>query len=113
MKIKQLIDFILANRGNKVFKNYNEAQIAFMVKEALDENCLYYAINSDNTIGGMILAKVSIASKTVWIEENLAMTLNNLKQFAKKAVTQFPGYTFEGFKHGKCKNFNKLFERIT
>lgn len=109
---KELLDFIVAHKGNKTFLYYDIAQIAFMVKEALDENSLYFVLDSNNKINGMILAKVSTASKTVWVEENLAMTMNNLKQFVRKAKTQFPGYDIEGFKHSRCKNFNKFIERI-
>jgi hypothetical protein len=109
---KELLDFIVSHKGNRTFLYYDIAQIAFMVKEALDENSLYFALDSNNKITGMILAKVSSASKTIWVEENLAMTMNNLKQFVRKAKTQFPGYNIEGFKHSRCKNFNKFIERI-
>jgi hypothetical protein len=109
---KDLIDFIVANKSNKTFKEYDISQIAFMVQEALGDNCLYYSMDSAGRITGMVLARVSEPSKTVWVEENLAMNMNNLKLFVRRAKFQFPNYTIAGFKNGKCKNFNKFIERI-
>lgn len=107
------MDFILANKADKVFRGYTIHQIGFMVKEAIAEDCLYYALNSDGRITGMILAKQSIPSKTVWVEENLAMTIANLHEFARKAKEQFRGFTFAGFKHGKCRNYSRFVNRLT
>ena len=109
-KFKDLIDFILANRTDKVFKGYDECQIAGMLLEALEDNCLYYATDN-NRITGMILAKLSGPSKTVWVEENLAMNMSNLRAFAKKAREQFVGYDFQGFKRGKSRDYNKFINK--
>jgi hypothetical protein len=110
---KDLLDFIMSNKADKVFKGYTIHQIAFMVKEAIAEDCLYYALNDSGCITGMILAKQSIPSKTVWVEENLAMTLDNLRAFAIQAKRQFSGFTFAGFKRGKCKSYDQFINRMS
>lgn len=109
---KHLYEFILANKKDKVFKGYDDMQIVTMLIEGLHDECLYYAADSNNQITGMILAKISVPSKTLWVEENLAMTLDNLKAFAKKAKQQFPEYTFQGFKCGKNRNYDKLLNKL-
>ena len=111
--VGHILDFIEANKGAKTFKEYNRGQIALMIIEAIEDKCLYIATDLTDNISGMILAKLSVPSKTLWIEENLSMSLVNLRLFAIKAKEQFPDYTFTGFKCGKDRNYNKLVNRLT
>jgi len=107
-----LIDFVMLNRTNKCFIGYSKEQVAGMIIYALSNNLLYYATDSLGNINGMILAKIE-DERTLWIEENLAMSLSNLKAFALKAKEQFPNYSFEGFKCRKSRKYNKLFNKLT
>src|ERR1017187_7625724 len=110
--VGQLIDFVMLNRTNKCFTGYSKAQVAGMIILGIDNKVLYYATNHDGNITGMILAKEE-ENKTLWIEENLAMTLSNLKAFCIKAKEQFPGYSFEGFKCRRNRKYNKLVNKLT
>ena len=110
--IGQLIDFVMLNRTNKCFINYSKAEVAGMMLEGLKNNLLYYALNQEGNISGMILAKKE-CDNTVWVEENLAMTLSNLRAFALKAKEQFPNCSFEGFKCNKSRKYNKLVNKLT
>jgi hypothetical protein len=110
---EQLIDFIMANKTNKVFKNMSLLEIAQEVKTALDENLLYYYTDS-NKILGMILADKDEANKIIFVRRNLAMTFDTLKLFAIKASKQFPGYKLRWFKHGIYKRHNteKFYKKL-
>jgi len=110
--IGNLIDFVMLNRTNKCFIGYSKEQVAGMILQGLTDNLLYYATTSSGAISGMILAKKE-DNETLWIEENLAMTLSNLKAFAVKAKKEFPNYSFEGFKCRKSRKYNKLFNKLT
>ena len=110
---KELVEFIMINKKDKVFKTYTESQIASMLIEGIDDNCLYYSQDKEGNVDGMILAKISLGSRTLWIEENLAMTLSNLRAFAKKARLQFPDFDFQGFKCGKNRNYNRLLNKLS
>jgi len=110
--VGQLIDFVMLNRKDKCFHDYSKEEVAGMIIQALSNNLLYYATDSLGNISGMILAKQE-DEKTLWIEENLAITLSNLKAFAIKAKEQFPNYSFEGFKCRKSRKYNKLFNKLT
>lgn len=107
-----IYDFVLANKSNKTFKEFNDAQIATLLIDGLRNKTLYYASNG-NTVTGMILAEVHIPSKKLFVLENLAMTLANLREFARKAKEQFPGFVITGFKHEKYHTYNKFINRIT
>jgi len=101
----QLIDFILEYRKDKVFTNLSKEQVAFMVKKAVDAGTLYYATDG-HKITGMILARKDDEKKILFIIENLALTIKNLRTFAKKAAVDFPGYGFEGIRHKRHAKFN-------
>lgn len=110
---KNLLDFVLTHKGNTTFIGYSDYQIAGMLCEGIDNQLLYYATSSDGSVVGMILAKLTEVSRVVWVEENLSISLSNLKMFALKAKQQFPDYNFQGFKRGSTRNFNRLFDRLT
>lgn len=111
--IGDLYQFVLHNKHNKVFTEYNNKQIVTLLMEGLMNNTLYYALDTEGKISGMILAEVQENKKTVFIVENLAMTLQNLMLFARKGREQFPGYHFQGYKHDKYKDYTKLSHRLT
>jgi len=54
----------------------------------------------------MILANVDDEKKEVYVTENLALTLSNLKLFAIKAKEKWPDYTLRWMKNGIYKNHN-------
>ena len=111
MTIGDVIDFVIEHRTNKVFKGYSNYQVAGMIIEGVNERRLYYS-ESEGKITGMILATVDYEKKIVWVEENLSMTLSNLKEFLKKAVVQFHGFQIKGFKCGKDRDYSKLINRF-
>ena len=111
----ELMKFIMENKKDKTFLNYSEPQIACMVKEALDDNCLYYHQNIDGSISGMILAEISTGSRVLFVMECLSMCLSTLRLFARKAKVQFKGYRLEWMRHGKHKVFNteRVYNKLT
>ena len=106
LKVRDLMKFIMDNKHDKVFKNMSENEIAFQVDECLEMNCLYYSIDADSNITGVILAIPYYKKGVLFVVENLAMTLSNLKAFARKAKIQFPTLRLEAIRHNKIHKFN-------
>lgn len=105
-----LITFILLNKG-KTFNEYStEKEIAWAVHFALENKTLYYSLDEWGNINGMIMAEKREPQHVLFIIENLAMSLKNLKQFARRASQDFKGYRLEWLKHGINKKHNT--ERI-
>ena len=100
---KDLLDFILKNKNDKVFLGFSDAQIAYAIKEGIDNGTLLYSVSSNGNLDGMILAKENKVDKILFITENLAVSMSNLKQFAKIAMERWPGYKLEFLKHNKHK----------
>ena len=110
--VGDLYQFILKNKKNKVFSEYDNRQIVTLIMNGLMDKTLYYAQDKEGNITGMILAEVQKSRKTLFVMENLAMNLSNLKAFAMKARQQFPGYYFQGYKRNKYIDYTKLTQRI-
>ena len=106
LKVKDLMKFIMDNKRDKVFKNMSEYEILMQVDECLDMNSLYYSIDSDNHVTGVILAIPYYQKGVLFVIENLAMNISNLKAFARKAKIQFPDLRLEAIRHNKIHKFN-------
>ena len=115
LTVRDLVDFILLNRGTTTFINMEEPRIASMVRDGISDNTMFYSVNSDNQLTGMILAVKDDEQKILFVTENLAMTLTNLKAFARRAREQWPDYKLEAIRHGSHRKFNtnKLYTKLT
>lgn len=111
--VGQLLDFVLENRTNKVFKGFSDAQVAASIAEGLQDGTLFYAEKEGKLIG-MILAIKIHKPKVLFVTENLAMSLDTLKQFAIMAQARFPGWKLEAMRHGKHRKFDttKLYKKL-
>ena len=115
LTVRDLVDFILLNRGTTTFMGLDEPRIASMVRDGISDNTMFYSINPDNQLTGMILAVKDDEQKILFVTENLAMTLTNLKAFARRAREQWPDYKLEAIRHGSHRKFNtsKLYSKLT
>lgn len=111
---KDLVDFVLVNKGDKTFRGYSEGEIVCMLKRGIEEHSLYYEQGLDGRVIGMILAEVDHERKTIWVTENLAMSLTVLNKFAQKGKMQFPNYNLSAQRHGHDVHFNteKLYTKL-
>lgn len=115
LTIKDLIDFILLNKGTTTFIGYNEEQIAYMVRKGIEDNSLFYNVNDNYYIDGMILAEIDHGRKIIFVTENLAMNLKNLKTFFIRAIETWPEYTLEAIRHSnkhRKYNVDKLYKKL-
>ena len=115
LTVRDMVDFILLNRGTTTFMNMEEDRITWMVRDGIEDGTLFYSHDLDNNITGMILAVKDDKQKILFVTENLAMTMNNLKGFAKRAKQQWPEYKLEAIRHGSHRKFNtnKLYNKLT
>jgi len=109
-----LVDFVMFNRGTTTFMGFDERRIAGLLIEGISHNTLYYSLDSNNKINGMILAIKDDIQKILYVTENLSMSLTNLCAFAKRAKVDFEGYRLMATRHGKERKFdtNKLYNKL-
>lgn len=104
MTAGKILDFILANRGTKTFKDWTVSEIAAGIATGIEENTLLW-LEKDNQVTGVILAEKFPAERVLFVTENLAMSLDNLKQFAAKAQQMYPGWNLEAMRHNQHRKF--------
>lgn len=95
-----LVEFVMEHRKDKVFTDMNKMQVASKLYKYTQINSLYYAV-SEGKITGMILADIDFDNKILFVTENLALTLLNMRNFARKAAIEYPGFKIDGLRHDK------------
>jgi len=114
LKIKDMVDFIVANRKDKIFIGYTEEEIAIEVESGIAHNTMCYATD-DGKITGVIFVNRDDENKVLFVRDNLAMTIKNLKLFATIAKNFYPGYTLQAMRHNCRRIFNtqKLYQKLS
>ena len=114
LKFKDMVDYVMANRGDKTFRGYSEEQIIRMLYRGLQEQTLYYEQGLDGRIAGMVLATVNPEKKTIWVDEIIAENIGVVKRFAAKSKSNFPDYAIAAQRHGKTINYSteKLYQKL-
>jgi len=103
--IRDLVDFVLLNRSDKVFRDMTEDSIAMQLALAIEEGtCLYHEV--EGKIAGLIIAELRREEGVLFVTENLAMNMNNLMLFASIAKRKWPDYKLKWMKNGHYKNHN-------
>lgn len=85
-----------------------------MLARGIEKGTLYYSLDEQQNINGMILATKHEDTKILFIDENLSMTKANLIKFAKRAKEEFKGYHLEWYKNGKHQlpNTDKVYAKL-
>lgn len=111
--VGQLIDFILENRTDKVFKGYTKEEVAGAVEKGLQDGTLFYDTDG-HKVTGMVLAEKIPNKKVMFVIENLAMSIDRLRKFAQKSQQMYPGWKLEAMRHNKHRIFNteKLYKKL-
>jgi len=114
LTIKDLYDFALVNKKDRTFLGYDDQRVLSVIAQAVFAGSFYYTTDSDDNICGMLLATIDHASKDIHVDENLAMNIKTLHEYAKRAKVDYPGYTLRWRKHGKPKKYNtdKIYEKL-
>jgi len=115
LTVRDLMDFILLNRGTTTFMSMSEERIASMVRDGITDETLSYTVDNQGELTGMILAVKDDKQKILFVTENLSMNLTNLKAFASRAKAQWPDYKLEAIRHGSHRKFNttELYNKLT
>ena len=114
-KFGDLVAFVLLNKGDTFTEYEGEYQIALKMKDSLDKGLLYYSYDGLGRIDGMIMAEKREESKVIFVIENLALSLKNLKAFARRAKKDFEGYELRWYKNGilKTHNTEHIYKKLT
>ena len=112
-KFIDLFRFVLANKGHKTFIGMPEEQIALLLEACIKNGTLFYKCDKENNIIGTIIAELR-PNNILFVTENLAMNIQNLKDFARKAKETWPNHKLQWLKRGifKSPNTDKLWRKL-
>ena len=111
---KDLIDFIVTHKTNKTFLGMSKGEIEHQVLQGLNNETMYYTTDIEGNITGMILAEKREESGILFVTENLAMNISNLRIFAKMAKQRLGNYKLEWLKRGihKSHSTDKIYKKL-
>ena len=114
LTLGDVLDFVLANKGNKTFLGMSKERIGYLLQKGMHDETLLVSVDNQGNINGMILAEIRPEQKVLFIIENLAMTKANLCMFARIGKIRFPGLKLEWLKNGKHKQHNtdKIYSKL-
>lgn len=116
---KDIVDFIVFNKKDSNFitddgRPYTIGEITYIVQKGIDNTTLCYCTDDNDNVTGIILAEKDVESKVLYIFENLAMSLSNLREIAKRCKEVYPDFNLEwrkkGLKHKP--NTDKFYQKI-
>ncbi len=113
MTIGDLFEFIKLNKGQNTFIGMDDDFILSCVKWHIENEILLYSTDKDNKVNGMLLAEKR-GEDVIFIGENLALTLSNLKKFAAIAKKNWPTRRLEWIKNGiyKMHNTERFYNKL-
>lgn len=79
LTLKQLVEFCLEHKKEKVFQHYTESDIAWTILKAAEEGCFLYYVNETGTLTGIVCGRI----------ENGAMHVTNILTTERQAIKAF------------------------
>lgn len=105
--LRDLVDFILINRTEKVFTGWTEEQLLVFLEECLQKNLLFYATG----LNGELLGIVTLVKREpfkLYIAHALALPKFEFgRAFFKRLLVLWPGTRYmSADRHGKTHEYN-------
>jgi hypothetical protein len=116
ISVDELIDFILTNRGEKVFKGKTRQQILIMIIDAIKESAMSYSCDDEGKLNGVAIGRLDKKNKVFFVQEVLA------SEGAKKGVLGallikfyeiFPDYKLHAMRRGKIHHYKNIISFIS
>jgi len=99
--IRELIDWIMKHRGNKVFQGYDDISLALVLNQKINEGMLFYFIKPTGELVGIVIADKKPEQQTILVLEALAVEEGVLREMIAVKKRLFPEYQLEAVRHGK------------
>lgn len=115
ISIKHTVEWILRNRGTKVFQGYDEVSLALTIMEKAEQNLLFYVTNADGQLVGILIADKKPESNTILVLEALTTAHGALRAIVNIGRSYYPEYELEAVRRGKLKTYNttRLYQKLT
>ena len=104
LTLKELVDYCLINRKNKVFRGYSEEEIAIGILNASNKGTLLYCVNERCELTGIVIGE--IVEDKMHVRNILTTDRNAIKAFVKEFKTLWPNLTLTAIRKGFPVTYN-------
>lgn len=111
--IREITDWLLANRRNNACKGYSRELIEQQVFNAARNNTITYYAEGDKLLG---VGYGYLTSTTVYVQNVLTIRKCIIKHLIKWITVNYPNYNIDGKRHSKrffnCSNPSKFLKKL-
>lgn len=101
MKIADVVKFVMANRQNKVCKEWSPYEITSSAARALKNKTLAYTTNNIGNLDGIVWGYPDYVKKELYIECILSTSKKVLPELMKYFLIIYDGWTLTAHRKGK------------
>jgi hypothetical protein len=105
--IRDVVDFVLAHRRNKVFKGMDENRIAVAVQQAINAGSFGYTFDESGNLMGVCVATPDRISRRLHVKHILAIAPGAVGKMLQTFHTFFDGWTITAHRRGKFVTYNR------
>lgn len=102
----ELVKYVLENRKDNAFKDYEEHVIASGIKVASDLGTLLYACRDDGSVCGIIVCREDKENKKMYVTDVLTTERWVLPKFVQYFLAKYAGYTLTAKRNGEYVEYN-------
>lgn len=103
MTLRELVDFVIANRRGKAFENWTPIQIAEAFIQGIEDRTLLFAMENDTLVGVVHCERFGCV---MYVHNILATKSGVLRQFVQRFKELYPQCRLEAHRHGRRKIYN-------
>lgn len=112
--VADLVKYVEENRKGNGFKDWTFSTLISRFNDGIDEQTLYYSLNHNDMINGVVLGTLSADKKSIFVDGVLTTAKGILKQFVRQVNKIYPNVTLCAHRRGVLVNYNtpKLKQKI-
>lgn len=103
-----IVTFVLLNRGTSCFGGMTDDEVERDVIHALKAGTYLYDCDRQGEITSYLQYEVSPPLHTVYVTQNIALSLRALNDFFQWFLQNFPGYELKAMRHGHPVTYNLI-----
>lgn len=104
--VADLVKYVEENREGNGFKDWAFSTLISRFNDGIDEQTLYYSLNHNGMINGVVLGTLSADKKSIFVDGILTTAKNVLKQFVRQVSKIYPNVTLCAHRRGVLVNYN-------
>lgn len=113
--IQDIVEYILANRSNKAYKDWTPTQIVDAIAVGVEDNSMLVSITPNGEISGVVTCSKIRSAKVLYVNGLVTTAKGVMKTFLQRFRELYPDWSLEATRHGKYVKYptNRLVKLAT